>query len=475
MEDRGITCEAEDCAFSTPDMGAEWYPAMVTHLQVHAATRHGISMGGMIPAHVRATASAMPADVPRQRRSSTGVRSRSRSRRRDMTLAFPCPDCKTRSFASEAGLYAHRILICGLRDKEKPTSLDYKCTSCPRAFTTPIGVASHRRYCRGRELGSGGEGEVARGRAGVGGEHTVSQQEECQVVEASGVVRPGDGRGGSGGRVAADQEQENQGPVAERSQLGAGGAGGDNSGGSGVVLTAQNPDYMAHVTGPNKGLGSSGQNVSGETSRLGLSGSSNTSKVVKKRSNTEVPTSSKRSKSEVWVLAGRGDQDQGNHGLQGGEALDQGGEALGHGAPGKKGELGNGLASNSSETPRSTTTGAVSSSARRRLEVSASGSNQPRSQTSHQALASGSHQGSSGRRTMDGGVTMQVEMVTVNGMESITYRVKLTTLMQKVIDKVAIRLGKRAAQVLLTRDGNLVDPTAMAAIYTNTKLVASVV
>lgn len=282
---------------------------------------------------------------------------------------------------------------------------------------------------------------MARGRAGVGGEHTVSQQEERQVVETSGVVRPGDGRGGSGGRVAADQEQENQGPAAERSQeLGAGGAGGDNSGGSGVLLTVQNPEYMAHVTGPNRGLGSSGQNVSGETSRLGLSGSSNTSKVVKKRSNTEVPTSSKRSKSEVWVLAGRGDQDQGNHGLQGGEALDHGGEALGHGAPGKKGELGNGLASNSSETPRSTTTGAVSSSARRRLEVLASGSNQQRSQTSHQALASGSHQGSSGRRTMDGGVTMQVEMVTVNGMESITYRVKLTTLMQKVIDKVAVQL-----------------------------------
>ena len=94
-------------------------------------------MGGMIPTHVRATAGALPADVPRQCRSSTGsefflllhnhiyftcwamnvehhpprVRSRSRSRRRDTTLAFPCPDCKTRSFASEAGLYAHRFLL----------------------------------------------------------------------------------------------------------------------------------------------------------------------------------------------------------------------------------------------------------------------------------------------------------------------------------------------------------------------------
>ena len=28
-----------------------------------------------------------------------------------MSLAFPCPDCKTRSFASEAGLYAHRFLL----------------------------------------------------------------------------------------------------------------------------------------------------------------------------------------------------------------------------------------------------------------------------------------------------------------------------------------------------------------------------
>ena len=35
MEDRGLTCAAEDCAFSTPDMGTEWYPAMVTHLQVY--------------------------------------------------------------------------------------------------------------------------------------------------------------------------------------------------------------------------------------------------------------------------------------------------------------------------------------------------------------------------------------------------------------------------------------------------------
>merc|ERR1719234_626821 len=135
----------------------------------------------MIPTHGKANACAIPAEALGRRRSFTGGRNRSRSRRRDINLAFPCPDCKQRFFASEAGLYAHRILKCGLRDKEKPTSLDFKCTSCPRAFATPIGVASHRRYCRGGELGSGGEGEVARGR-----DQTVSssRQEERRAVEA---------------------------------------------------------------------------------------------------------------------------------------------------------------------------------------------------------------------------------------------------------------------------------------------------
>ena len=37
-----------------------------------------------------------------------------------------------------------------------------------------------------------------------------------------------------------------------------------------------------------------------------------------------------------------------------------------------------------------------------------------------------------------GGVTMQVEMRTGQGLEIKTYRVKLTTSMQKVIDKVLL-------------------------------------
>ena len=43
------------------------------------------------------------------------------------------------------------------------------------------------------------------------------------------------------------------------------------------------------------------------------------------------------------------------------------------------------------------------------------------------------------------------------------------------MNQVAMKLGKRGDQVMLTKDKRLVDPTAMAAIYTNAKLVAKVV
>ena len=40
-------------------------------------------------------------------------------------------------------------------------------------------------------------------------------------------------------------------------------------------------------------------------------------------------------------------------------------------------------------------------------------------------------------------------------------------------NQVALKLGKRGDQVMLTKDGRRVEPTAMAAIYTSAKLVAS--
>ena len=149
-------------------------------------------------------------------------------------------------------------------------------------------------------------------------------------------------------------------------------------------------------------------------------GEANTSRYGKKRSNAEVSSSSKRSRSEVWLLGGRseaiGDGKHGTHvGLESADVL----ENVSTGK--KKGEHGRGVAS---ESPRSTTTGVASSVARRRLNVSTPGSNQQRSRTFHQEPSS------------QEGVTMQVKMLTEKGTESITYRVKLTTIMQKVIDKV---------------------------------------
>jgi len=488
--DVGLICSAAGCTFSTPDMGPGWYPAMVTHLQVHAATKHGISMGGMIPTFAGANATtALPVESPGQRRSFTEVPSRSRSSRprsskRDNNLAFRCPDCQERSFATEAGLYVHRIQICGLRDKKKPTSLDYKCNSCPRAFTTPIGLASHRRFCQRGKSGSGG------GSIDAGGDHAVGRQEERGEIENRGTLSPRGGarteevRGGSvgGTRDAAVQGRENQGAVENRWGSGSQGVQGEISGGSKAFVTVQNPNYIANVTGASRGFGSSGGKTSGETTGDSCSGKANTPRCDEKRSNSnaDVSSSSKRSRSEVWVLAGRdegsrdGEQETVNAIADFIASTEESGEVLEKVSSG----LGRGVAY---ETPRRTTTGAASKSARRILEVPKPRSKQQRSQSVYQAPSGGTHQSSAGRSSGmnnsqdedQGGVTMRVEMQTGQGLVIKIYRVNLTTSMQKVIDKVALKLGKRGNQVMLTKDGRRVDPTAMAAIYTNAKLVAS--
>lgn len=479
--DVGLICDAAGCTFSTPDMGPGWYPAMVTHLQVHAATQHAIGMGGMIPTFA---GTAVPVEPPGQRRSFSAVRSRPRSSKRDNNLAFPCPDCHKRSFATEAGLYAHRIQICGLRDKEKPTSLDYKCNSCPRAFTSPIGLALHMKGCQRGEPGSEGERVETRGDDAVAGKDERGEIENGGTFGSRGGSRAVEGRGGSRGdtREAAVQGRENQGAAEYSRELGSGGVQEDIGGGGRAFAVVQNPDYMANVTGANRGFGSSGRKSSGEITEDSSSKRANPPRCGEKRSNTEVSSSSKRSRSEVWVLAGRdqgtrdGEQETVDAIADFIESSEESGEVLENVSIGKTRELGRGVAY---ETPRSTTSGAASSSVRRKLDVSTPGSNQQRSRTLHQAPAGGNYQGSVGRSSRmensqeQGGVTMQVEMRTGQGLEIKTYRVKLTTSMQKVIDKVALKLGKRGDQVVLTKDGRRVEPTAMAAIYTNAKLVAS--
>jgi len=183
-----VNCEVDHCKFSTPKMGRDAYPAMVAHLQVHSAVKHGLPIGEAI--NPLGTCSyganqnqvdedgrgrsltgghrqgrthlglAQVEDIRPGRTSSQPARSRTPTtraatrRRRSLShshglgLQFPCTDCNMRSFDTEVGLFTHRRKVCGLRGA-KPTSLDFPCPTCPRAFTTPMGVNSHKKFCKG--------------------------------------------------------------------------------------------------------------------------------------------------------------------------------------------------------------------------------------------------------------------------------------------------------------------------------------
>jgi len=170
-----IACEVEECAFSTPKLGRDAYPAMVAHLQVHSVVKHGIQIGQAInplcscgddqdlavrdsplddgaqqnraAVTRRARTLSQPAMSPGKK--SVGRRGRSLSRSRG--LEYPCTDCNKVSFETEEGLFNHRRRSCGLKGV-KLTSTDFACPTCPRAFTSPMGVTTHRRFCKGGEI-----------------------------------------------------------------------------------------------------------------------------------------------------------------------------------------------------------------------------------------------------------------------------------------------------------------------------------
>ena len=147
------------------------------------------------------------------------------------------------------------------------------------------------------------------------------------------------------------------------------------------------------------------------------SSGANTSRCGKKRSKSKVFGTSKRSKSEVWLLAGRSDAI--GDGEQGTQLGQESGAVMATGKEG--GKFGKGVAS---ETPKSITTEVASNDVRQRLNVSTPGRPQQRSRTIHHMPSS------------NGVVMMQVEMQTGKGTVSVTYKVKTTSLMEKVIEKV---------------------------------------
>merc|ERR1719357_1362225 len=70
------------------------------------------------------------------------------------------------------------------------------------------------------------------------------------------------------------------------------------------------------------------------------------------------------------------------------------------------------------------------------------------------------------------GVTMPVMLPKKGEDQTVTYRAQVNTLSDKVVVKAAARLGMAPDQVVLIKEGCIVEPTALAGIYTDAKLDA---
>ena len=150
MKKMSVECEVVECNFKTPTLDIEEYAAMVRHLQVfetlsqkleeinsiqiqlHTKLVHGVEVAGEEGCSCQKKKAGSGKTLPPSRFSvnlailsslfnlhwivscSAKPRSltRSRSRRRSNVeeLDFPCPDCNLQSFATEAGLYIHRLV-----------------------------------------------------------------------------------------------------------------------------------------------------------------------------------------------------------------------------------------------------------------------------------------------------------------------------------------------------------------------------
>jgi len=175
-----LECEVIGCAFLTPALGSKDYLAMVKHLQMHTRVVHGISIraGGGENRECVGFESRSPSRLkPRSR-----TRSRSSHQRNMGELDFPCPDCRERSFATEAGLYMHRRKVCGLKGV-KLTDPDFLCQGegCGRAFSSPQGLNIHRRHCQKRSSRS----QTANYESGAATSSGISRTAGADVSQSS--------------------------------------------------------------------------------------------------------------------------------------------------------------------------------------------------------------------------------------------------------------------------------------------------
>jgi len=205
---------------------------MTRNLQRHAEEDHGVK----VPGGKDVCTCQMP-NTGKEQRSSTSRSASSRSRERSQSqrgrfnveeLDFACPDCNLHSFATETGLYLHRKKSCGLRGV-KSTSLDFSCQGegCDRAFTSPMGLATHRRSCKKVPGPMGAqENVVRRGREEVRGQ---PKEKRRKVVGEEGGV------GSSRSRTSGERESEGDGKKRSRTA----GATSARSKDRGVAATSQ--------------------------------------------------------------------------------------------------------------------------------------------------------------------------------------------------------------------------------------------
>jgi len=236
------------CMFRTPALGLDGYPAMTRNLQRHAEEDHGVK----VPGGKDVCTCQMP-KAGKEQRSSTSRSASSRSRERSQSqrgrfnveeLDFACPDCNLHSFATETGLYLHRKKSCGLRGV-KSTSLDFSCQGegCDRAFTSPMGLATHRRSCKKVPGPMGAqENVVRRGREEVRGQ---PKEKRRKVVGEEG------GDGSSRSRTSGERESEGDGKKRSRTA----GATSARSKGRGVAATSRSVTSDQGVSSTSKGGG----------------------------------------------------------------------------------------------------------------------------------------------------------------------------------------------------------------------------
>ena len=309
-----------------------------------------------------------------------------------------------------------------------------------------------------------GQGEEGVGSFGGGGEERSIQGQGVEVA--------------AGATISSSQGD----------QVGAGG---------GVLVSALNRNNTDNIARFGSVGGDSSRGTTGGSLMSALASSKRSGE---KRSNTSVASTSKRSKSEVWVVRGEGTGRGGGGGgdleqsilenvdnslrmneardnlevagnIADGEGNSEQTKKRGHVEPSllqvqggvnrstqSRNVMGDesGQRKGTTETPRGSTAVDVSSGPRRRLDFPSPVNRTQRSKTlnySRSSLSSSASPQAASSSTADqnsnskGGVTMQVSLPMKGGIQNITYRVPVGALMQKVVAKVREGVQKNVRKI----------------------------